>query len=307
MKNSNFYKLKLLILGVIFISLIGCFKTSKHYTLEMMDYSCYIEDELHESYLYREKKYDIEGRLIKQIDYNDDGTIETTKTYFYDKNGNETLYSRLGSDNVQIRYIYDEKNNLLNKILIRDNILESIDSMVYKDTLRTELWKGSFKSDNSKLSSSNLNNISFTKAFKYELSETYEFDSSGRVTKINSSWELNKPTQFKKYKYGTNGLMIEEVMFSSDGIAYSRNYKTYDIRNNKIDDIGFFYNSVVYHFKYEYDKNNNLIKEECIESNPYIITYEYDSQGKLSREIELNRNDMTGKMWKHVYKYRYLK
>jgi antitoxin component YwqK of YwqJK toxin-antitoxin module len=86
--------------------------------------------------------YDKDGKLIKEVVYFADGTINNIALFEYDRHGEQTAMKYLkadGTPDTEYRYTneYDEVGNLIKKIVTRRNIL---DIVPYDQPLTTQYY-----------------------------------------------------------------------------------------------------------------------------------------------------------------------
>ena len=90
-----------------------------------------------------------------------------------------------------------------------------------------------------------------------DFTEYYYYDDTGKLIE----YEELMHNVYEKYEYNSNGLISKKIVYE----------------NNKKEEIASYTN-------YEYDANNNLIRESTLGHYNEIITYNYDNNGNLIRK-----------------------
>lgn len=174
-------------------------------------------------------EYDDNNQMIKQTGYNESGEISTVLTYKYDSNGNRTDYFQHKPDGTLLNHqkrTYNKKN------------------------LNTELH----------------NNLKY--GHGYYRSSKYFYNENGQYSKIKSFNPKGKLIRLSKYEYDENG----------------NKYKVFDVKNgNKVLSI-----------QYEYDNKNNLITRRIIKLGKRI-EYRYDDENNLTEEKTFEKGILTKK------------
>ncbi len=113
----------------------------------------------------------------------------------------------------------------------------------------------------------------------------YKYDKRGRLIE-----RMNFDRLDRKYEYDTSGNQIKELMYDSEGLMGSWMYK-YDNKGNRIERAGFLGDSFVERWIKLYDRDNRKIKEYMVDEEPdtiptySVITFEYDSKGRLTKTL----------------------
>ena len=211
------------------------------------------------------KSYNAKGLLTKETGFLKDGNIDFNSTNQYDKNDN--LLSRISvkRDGTFISKIvrrYDQKNNL------------------------TELFRFEERDG------------------PYMYGNTYTYDSKGRMKVCNWFW----PSGLKAvdtYTYKGN-LMIENVNLDSKGNFRFKWVNKYDPGDNLKESTQYYPNKIIQcRIVYQYNEKNELMElvRYFGETVQYRATYQYDKNGLLFKKMEY---DPMGKI-SAQYRYRYEK
>ncbi|HXU27045.1 MAG TPA: hypothetical protein VN698_07425 [Bacteroidia bacterium] len=207
-------------------------------------------------------KYNEDGNVYEAIAVDIKDHVLNKVTYNYDNNGYRT----------EANY-YNEVNKLTgNNIYKRDEEGKLIQEIHYTPGLEAHLtYLTDYKYDNN----GNLLEVrqpSFTQKYKYdslnqrieyrrfyqnEISWTlfYKYDEKGREIESVEIDEKLVPTETCKYKYNTDDLLIEKLVFKGKANKFESKHT----------------------FTYEYDKTGNIIKK---------ISFEYGKYTMNIREIE---------------------
>jgi hypothetical protein len=221
-------------------------------------------------YLAESDGYDENKNLIEHISYRTDGQIEQHVVYVYEagllkdeyrlnKGGRETLY--------KTSYTYDTNRKLIY------STISNFERRIKKDT--TNPWKDVFdESDFEKTKS--WGNIRITK---------YTYDSKGNLIKKHTESE-NSPEENEIYSYNDERKVIEESTVSSGQIT--RKITTTYFQDS-VETICIFYPYESGNIcKKKFDKNNNLIIEQCDETPSkkqwFTTKYFYDSKNRTIKE-----------------------
>jgi hypothetical protein len=206
--------------------------------------------------------YDSNHNEIKVITNDSQGRNYMVEEYEYDDRGNKVKYienMRSGSADYTFisEYEYDKDNNLIKTsvfILGKDGSSVPVNTLVNSYDSRGNLISTVTKADDGTITHR----------------DEYEYDDAGRKTKYSEyeaeykgKEELVNTTE---YEYDQSGNMIKSTKFRPSGSAETRVEYEYDSRGNKIKRViyGIYANGkedIVDWNNYEYDSNNNLIKE----------------------------------------------
>jgi YD repeat-containing protein len=221
-------------------------------------------------YLAESDGYDENKNLIEHISYRPDGQVEQHVVYVYEdgllkdeyrlnKGGRETLY--------KTSYTYNT-----NRTLIYSTI-SSFERRIKKDT--SNPWKDVFDELDFEKTKS-WGDIRITK---------YNYDSKGNLIKKHTE-SGNSTEGYESYNYNDEGRVIEETTVSSGQIT--RKITTTYFQDS-LETICIFYPYESGNIcKKKFDKNNNLIIEQCDEtpSKKHWFTrkYFYDSKNRIIKE-----------------------
>lgn len=116
----------------------------------------------------------------------------------------------------------------------------------------------------------------------------YEYDENGRLIQ-----RMNFDRLDRQYKYDTSDYQVQELMFDSEGLMGSWSYK-YDNKGNRIERIGYLGESFVERWITHFDQYNRKIKKFMVDEEPdsiptyQVITFEYDTKGRLTKTLTTN-------------------
>ena len=216
-----------------------------------------------------EVEYDSQGNVLKYINYDGEGNLESYEVYGYNEQGKKTIYEKFDSEGVRISFSYYENNEQGDVIKAHNASYLDTYEYIYDENDRVI----------EKLVRKN-GEFSYRKVYTYDAEgkviEEKIFDEQGEIVNIvgyiydkngNLEYEDEKYNdiygcQDTRYTYDDNNNLIEKVLYSNDDVIVSRVYKyEYDDKGNCIK-------------KFEYDRAGNLDSE---------MTYKYDEKG---RQIE---------------------
>lgn len=222
------------------------------------------------------KKFNEQGNITYEELYDEDGNIDSKKTYKYDVNNNIIEYVSLDSDgtsNLVLKYSYDNIGNMIES---------------------NRRGKGAFKNDFKKIYSYNNegkvieesgignDGITYMNKLKYEgenLIEINHYKSDGSLQYRGIINYDNNSNVIEKIKYNANGDIDSKEIFDYDNNSNLVNSQNYD-SDGKLERES----------NYKYDDNNNVI--EMINDNgigsPSVYKYdlEYDKNGNCITKIE---------------------
>ncbi len=231
--------------------------------------------------------YDEMDNVIRSV-YTVDGKVsESNSDYKYDKNGNVVLkLSKEDGDEYSYEYKYDKKGNIKEFVLKKNGIQQSRTKYSYDDN--GNKIKEDMYSRNGALAGSSV----------------YEYDDKGNNT-LNVFYYNGEERQKSVYTYDEMGNLTEDVYYDEDGEG-SREKYFYDEKGNQIEWLSYFQGEFSGRYVYEYNGENQLIKESYFEgendSVPYYTEeYFYDEKGLLVEEIHRNQSDENPE--KYTYEY----
>ena len=206
--------------------------------------------------------YDSNHNEIKVITNDSQGRPYLIEEYEYDDRGNKVKASeniQSGSSDYTFisEYEYDKDNKLIKTsvfILGKDGNNVPVQSLINSYDSKGNLISTVTKADDGSTTHR----------------DEYEYDDAGRKTKYSeykkeykSEEELVNTTE---YEYDQSGNMIKSIEYRPDGSPETRVEYEYDSRGNKTQTViyGIYPNgkeNIVDWLNYEYDSNNNRIKE----------------------------------------------
>ncbi len=230
------------------------------------------------------RKYNKNGKLIEQNEYDVDSTLIYKTTYLYGDSGNiieEVKYGRGGSLDSKTTYLYDEigkkieKNTYYTKSIFYDAHY-SRNTYIY-DKHGNLIEERKLNPDGS---------LNKKTTFKYDINrnliEEKKLDSNGNLTKGSI---YNKKT----FVYDKNGNLVEEkVYFRNDDYGLSKYGKNGNkIQWEKYTSVGIFESMNVYRF----NELDDLIEDNDYDSKKNFISrtnysYGYDKNGNWTQQIE---------------------
>lgn len=257
---------------------------------------------IREGYIY---EYDSKGNVIKESKFwgvisdttenqlADEDMIESTITYKYDEQGN--LIEK--NDNGLYTYTYDANNNLIKECQGMDS------EIVYEYDTNNNLIKkaGNFSMD------------------------VYTYNDNNVLVAEEAYWRGNTNEEFwiaNRKDYDSNGNLIKEKSYSTDGLNHSYTYE-YDSNGNMSmsESISYLYGGELItdgsmgtatHIEYIYDANNNVIEEKGKDYDhdsdaweEWGKKYEYDSQGSLTATWYYNSMYPEWTMFGKCHSYEY--
>ncbi|NQY30898.1 MAG: hypothetical protein HRT69_15700 [Flavobacteriaceae bacterium] len=197
-----------------------------------------------DSLLIRKIVYNKNGKIIKEINYDDEGNVKHKFIYEEDDSGNITKLNgyKNGEIYTTVDYVFDKNGNRT------ENLQRNPDGelMVHQKRIY-----GS-ENQNTELHNKLRNKNSF-----YKASEYYYNKKNGKYSKIINFAPNGNKTYTSIYKYDFEKNMTEIFRKKNGKKELSTIFK-YDSRNNLIERKLISRNRTV---KYKYDSKNNLIEE----------------------------------------------
>lgn len=229
--------------------------------------------------------YDIDGTLLRIVDFATDGEDISTTDYTYDTSGNllkKVETSRFG-DVSSVIYEYDDDGNITH--VMGDLVQETF--FMYENGLLSEAdyydWDGNL-----------------------QMMVTIECDMLGNVTKAVSAGAGNSPSTTQEWKYNENGqVILEQQMSEYDGRITTFGYDYDDDGHMVYSD----YNDSTspdssYYCEYQYDINGSLISKQYFSSDGQRQQwYEFDND-EAGNRIEKREYAYDGTLvtkWKYYY------
>lgn len=244
---------------------------------------------VNENYLY---KYDETGKLIEDIYYNKDGSINFRLTYKHDDNGLIIEKYRWNAEGVlenKFNFDFDSES----KIIERRSY--NAKGKIY--------YKSQFKYNaNGKL----IEKTSYANDDTFDGKETYTYNDSGFVSKMiheNTTKLMVKgflpDSYYKTYQYDEKGNKIEEEHGSSSNNEITKATWKYDDKRREIEANAYKPNGKLdYRTTWKYDDHGNQNEMNDYKSNGslrnhYIFKYDYDTNGNWIKRTEFLNNKPT--------------
>jgi outer membrane protein assembly factor BamD (BamD/ComL family) len=190
------------------------------------------------------EKYDGNGKIVEQLEYDLKGSIITRDTYKYDETGNkiELLIYVHGKISFRHTYKYNEDGKILEEL-----------------------------NYNYRLDGSVIDRI------------TKKYDLKGNLIESTDYYMVSGNVDHFIYKYDENGKLVEEY-FSNGDISFVRETNKYDGKGNKLESSKYLKNGRLYdHETYNYNENGNLLEHSrYLEGNlKNQEKYTYDERGNV--------------------------
>lgn len=264
------------------------------------------------------KTYDAQGKLLKQIDIfssKNIGNYTNEYTYDYDANGYNTqvTYKQNGQIKKVTKKVYNAVGKLISETSSANDKATPLASLVsnngeniqvfYAQDGVTELTKE--KTSFNKAGQLVKKEIS-TASGNLMMSETKSYDLQGNITQDVHFDAADKVTLTTDYEYDAKGNLLKDKTLRNN-ITYAETNNEYDLagklsKKTRLNGKG----QVDYYFTYEYDSQGNMSKENYFYNNQMISvrTFEYDANGNKIKESYLDKTgnvNMT-KVWAFVCK-----
>ena len=220
-------------------------------------------------------EYDIEGNVVSDISYNEDGSVSARSESEYDSEGNEISYVRYSGDG-SISYRYEREY---------DNVGNEVCFVSYKEDGSVSARR-EYEYDSA---GNCVSTILYNESSEIINSFKTEYDDAGKAIKsitYNADGSINA---WIEYTYDSNGEEPSEVSYNADGsISVRREYK-YDSVGNEISFAEYEGDgSISYKIETEYDNDGKKIREVSYDSiinenREYI--YEYGALGNLKKDV----------------------
>lgn len=213
--------------------------------------------------------YDQNKKIVEHKSYHFDGNLEQHVIYVYE-NGLLLNEYRLNTGSREVlyktTYQYDSEKKLIS------STIANFQRRLKKDTPQ---WKGL------------LDDADFekTKSWGEERTTIYTYDSKGRLIKTHETSKF-APEEIETFKYDDKDRVIEELTTNSGAISRKIITKYF---KDSLEETCIFYPSESGNFcKKRFDKNNNLLVEQCVETDTqkpmFTRKYFYDSKQKITKE-----------------------
>lgn len=219
-----------------------------------------------------------EDNLPIRFDYSQSPNSYTTE-YKYDENGRLVLQTETRDGNTfdSVKYLYDEKNLMTNKIFLKS---ENENEYRYDEYGRV---------------------IEQTTLFSYgdKTIFQYNYDLNDNITSMvqisyvsDFSDPLDRATY--TYTYDDNGNLLTESYYSSFSKSYYNDEYVYDENDRLVKQSrqGEWFN---YYYEYTYDENGYLISETYYHSNngTNVTSYTNDENGRAIKAVTVNSKNQT--------------
>jgi len=205
--------------------------------------------------------YDEKGRKIKNLEYKSDGTPSSRGQYYnYDKYGNRirTIFYNIDSTlNVENLYKFNDYGKETERIYIYRN-KKSITKSIYDIKKRTKQIDGQNSIIKYDKKWKEIEYVNYDSIGKQESRTEFGYDQNGKLNSYKYYNSNNKLYKFSKLTFNK---------YNAPLISISYLVKDKDTIHDKTTS-----------FKYEYDKNNNIIKEYLYtnEKLVWITRYIYE-------------------------------
>lgn len=264
------------------------------------------------------KKYDAQGNLLKQIDtFSSQNTGNYTNEYAYeydtDGKNSQVTYKQNGQVKKVTKKNYNAAGNLVSETtsadgkttplaLLTANNGETLQVFYAKDGV-TELTKE--KNTFNKVGQLLKKEIS-TASGNLMMSDTKSYNLQGNIAQSIHFDAADKITLLTDYEYDAKGNLLKDKTIRNN-ILYAETNNEYDLvgklsKKIRLNGKG----QIDYYFTYEYDSQGNMSKENYFYNNQMISvrTFEYDAKGNKIKESYLDRtgNVSMYKIWEFACK-----
>ena len=281
-------------------------------------------------------EYDSRGNLVKEVYYEDDGSIGWLDKYEYDKKNNLISKSEYNSDGNIIsgeRHKYDSNNNKIELDEVYRNgksnhtnyTYDSKNRLITKTSSETFLTKDHYvyDSNNNMIESYSIDALDFHDPPKHRNIKRYKYNSKNQTEAYYAFYNYDNEELIYStlYQYNNNDSLVYEESRDErvNKITRWKKYE-YDKKNNLIKET--YYNDMFYELEsfamneYTYDRKDNLTSHKhykCSSSDCEIIfkkIYKYDSRGGMTQKLDYRYMWEFGeyserldykKQWKHKY------
>ncbi len=265
------------------------------------------------------QQYDANGNQIKQIRYDDDGSVEKYLERAYDESGNllKEIYWFEGCTlwHYEYAYTYDESGNQVKQIKrFYDDGSASCTESVYDESGNLLRYFG--RNDDGSVSgwhdeyvydeSGNLlEEIQYDNDGAAYVHNEYVYDESGNLLKETYYGDDGSVAFYNEYAYDESGNLLKKIYYDSDGSVDSYFEYIYDESGNQLKET--CYNddeSIAFHIEYAYDESGNLLKETHYGSDGSAFLrdeYAYDESGNLLKETHYGDDKIAYKHTAYVY------
>lgn len=229
-----------------------------------------------------------EWKPLKQVQYNEDGTVDTREELTYDAQNNMVQYAKYNGDEIELienNRTYDENGNNITNEFIYSNQDGSFGSRTMM-TLDTDgnILKRVYIDENGRATETN----------------DMTYDASGNMLTDIVYDRNGLVTNRKEYTYDADGNELTCISYDANGLVKERTESTYDANCNELSYITYDANGgILSGHRYTYDENGNPIKkttlnEDGTETVRETYTYTYDNNGNaLSENLYYVQTDTT--------------
>tara|TARA_B100000508_G_scaffold140596_1_gene142225 strand:- start:4678 stop:5793 length:1116 start_codon:yes stop_codon:yes gene_type:complete len=263
------------------------------------------------------ERFDDNGRLLEEKDYNLSGTLYAWSFFQYDQKGNNIRTTVLNDDsalNYVITLKYDALNRQVsrkgidtkNRVLFRSTHTYFKDSTVYvgwiTDSTRTSTYVSLMDSEGKKISEIHYSGKGSGKEKVYEAKYTYQDTTLHK--KLESYYERGVFTRGTETEYNEYKKTTRLISIDASGTKHVKSVKRYDSMGKLIYDKSFRNDMVefVFHWEHQYDSLDRITQ-----SFKYCDTSQFrpmKSQLRTKTVFEYLENYMGGiKEVKTVYLY----
>ncbi len=141
---------------------------------------------------------------------------------------------------------------------------------------------------------------------KFSLKLEYKYDEQGNVQEIQEYSSDRNKGFLTKHFFDSVGNKVREELFDKTGKQYNFKVYSYDKNKNLIDESGTEQGTKRYHWTYKYNKKNSVIERKDFSGQEVLLRkhkYEYDKENRLIRENIYNANGDLERVVKTRYEF----
>lgn len=216
-------------------------------------------------------KYNEKGLIVEEINYGQNNELNTKTIYNRDTNGNVSEIIIEFADSSKTIKSYNYENN--GKIV---TVIEKSDEGEFEGMTRI------IRDDNGNIVESHV----FSENNEIIEKHLFEFDDKGNILK-DTFFQKSNISTITKYNYDENKNLIKRVISSSDGKIIDWAIFNYDEKGNLVEQQ--FGDHTLY--KIEYNENDKPIIEQKVNAMgvvDYYKKYEYNSENELIKEEDID-------------------
>lgn len=268
-----------------------------------------------------EYKYDDKGNELEIITSNSDGSTEhTTSEYEYYNNGK--LKKEVGFNNdgsIIFSCEYDDNGNVLNMII---NLYGSQQTEYeYDENGKKTKGKVTLYSEDNSISSVTeyeydvygnevkeiyiLYNDDDSELYAYESEYYYEYNDDNLPLKKSCDYADNTGRSICEYEYDTNGNKVKETdnSYDADGSIISSSICEYDADGNIIREVFDLFTVSIYEYSYDdYGNETKCVHYEDGNIDFYKETeYTYDSNNNVIKAVQYNEDGSVNSSYEREY------